>query len=126
MPSIPGHTLKVRVAYGASEVWSIAANLACSSAIYARGDENNRDIHGTIPGYAVLNLDGRWRLARDIELFARIDNVTDRRYANFGVLGENFFPGPERTFAASRSVVEQFRGPGIPRGAWAGIRFSWP
>jgi outer membrane receptor protein involved in Fe transport len=124
--SVPAHTLKLRAAYDFGDSASIAANVVCASAAYARGDENNRDRNGTVPGYAILTLDARWRVVPDIEIFARIDNVTDTRYANFGVLGQNFFPGPERTFAPGRSIIEQFRGPGAPRGAWVGIRFSWP
>ena len=87
--------------------------------MYARGDENNRDVHGRIPGFVVAHLDARYRIGRDLELFARVNNVFDRRYSNFGVLGENFFTGPDRTFGPASGAgpaVEQFRAPGTPRG----------
>jgi outer membrane receptor protein involved in Fe transport len=124
IPSIPAHTLKLRLEYG-REAGSIGGNVVAAGSTYARGDEANRDIHGKIPGYAVVNLGARWRIARDTEIFALVDNLFDRRYANFGVLGENFFIGPGRTFAGGAHAAEQFRGPGIPRGAWVGIRFTW-
>jgi outer membrane receptor protein involved in Fe transport len=124
IPSIPAHTLKLRLEYG-REAGSIGGNVVAAGSTYARGDEANRDIHGKIPGYAVVNLGARRRIARGTEIFALVDNLFDRRYANFGVLGENFFIGPGRTFAGGAHAAEQFRGPGIPRGAWIGIRFTW-
>jgi outer membrane receptor protein involved in Fe transport len=96
-----------------------------ASPSYARGDENNRDANGRVPGYAVAHIDARWRAARHIEVFFLADNVFDKRYANVGVLGRNFFLGPERTFSAQNAVAEQFLGPGIPRGVWAGVRYEW-
>lgn len=64
-------------------------------------------------------------------LFAQVDNVLDRRYANFALLGENAFTGPDRTFgpaAGIAPVAEQFRALGPPRGAWVGVRvaFDYP
>ena len=56
-------------------------------------------------------------------MFARINNVFDRRYFNFGVVGENFFTGPDHTFGPIVGLgpaAEQFRGPGAPRVAWVG------
>jgi len=56
-----------------------------------------------------------------------VNNVFDRRYSNFGVVGENFFTGPGRTFGPAvgvEPVAEQFRGPGAPFGAWLGARYS--
>ena len=126
IPSIPLHALRLRVAYEPGERASIAASVVANSRVYARGDENNQDSRGTVPGYAVVSLDARWQVVSCVELFARIDNVADKRYANFGILGENLFPGPERTFAPARGLIEQFRGPGAPRGLWVGLRTTWP
>jgi outer membrane receptor protein involved in Fe transport len=124
IPSIPASTVKLRAEYGLDPA-SIGVNVVATGSTYARGDEANRDIHGRIPGYAIVNLTSRWRVTRDVELFALIDNLLDQRYANFGVLGENFFIGPGRTYAGGAHAAEQFRGPGIPRGAWIGVRFVW-
>jgi outer membrane receptor protein involved in Fe transport len=82
-------------------------------------------VSGPVPGYAVLNLDGRYRFARNLEAFARINNVFDRQHANFGILGENAFNGPGRSFDPANAVNESFRGLGAPRGAWVGLRYEW-
>jgi outer membrane receptor protein involved in Fe transport len=125
IPGIPRHSLKLRAQYDWTERASLGASVIRNSQVYARGDENNQDVNGPVPGYTVVNLDGRYGIARRFEVFARISNLFDRRYANFGLLGENFFNGPGRTFDATAVTNEQFRGPGAPRGAWIGLRYQW-
>ncbi len=125
IPGIPRHSLKLRLDYDASERWSIGGNLVYASDIYARGDENNFDVRGKVPGYAVVNLDTRFKLEKGWELFARVDNLLNREYANFGILGRNVFTGPGRSFDGENALGEQFRGYGAPRGIWLGLRYSW-
>ena len=125
IPGIPRHSLKFRLDYDWTERFSVGTNILYSSSIYARGDENNADSRGKVPGYTVVNLDSRYKVAKDIEVFARVNNLFDRQYANFGILGRNAFAGPDRTFDAVNAVNEQFRGYGAPRGIWIGMRYSW-
>ena len=126
IPSIPSQTLRVRLDVAAGDKLSLGADLLASSASHLRGDENNQDVHGEVPGYALLNLDARWRLARNVEVFARINNVFDRQYSNFGVLGYNAFANAARTFDPANPLAEPFLGVGTPRGAWLGMRYEWP
>jgi len=73
----------------------------------------------------VVNLDARVGVAKGLDLFARVVNLFNKEYSNFGILGENFFTGPNKTFDGANAVDEQFRGPGVPRGAWVGLRYQW-
>jgi iron complex outermembrane receptor protein len=125
IPGLPRHTFRLRVDYEPSSGFSIGANVIVNSSIYSRGDENNQDASGPVPGYAVVNLDGRYRVSKSLELFARVNNLFDRQYATFGVLGENVFTGPNRGFDPDNAVPESFRGLGAPRGAWIGLRYEW-
>jgi iron complex outermembrane recepter protein len=128
IPANPRHVLKLRVDWNVTPRLFLGASLLGSAGAYARGDENNRDANGQVPGYAVLNLDGRFRATKRLEVFARINNVFDRRYFNFGVVGENFFTGPGQTFGPAAGIEpapEQFRGPGVPLGGWLGVRYSF-
>ena len=118
IPVIPRHTAKVGIRYEHDERISFGANAVLASGTYARGDENNADAHGKIPGYATVNLDAQIRLPQGWLLFARMNNVFDRRYENFGLLGANAFTGPGRTFGpatGAEPVSAQFRGIGAPR-----------
>jgi outer membrane receptor protein involved in Fe transport len=128
IPANPRHVFKVRADWAVMPNLFIGANVLTSAGAYARGDENNQDVNGQVPGYTLVNLDGRLLVSKRFEVFARVNNVFDRRYSNFGVVGENFFTGPNRTFgptAGADPEPEQFRGPGAPRGAWLGVRYSF-
>ena len=125
IPGVARHSLKLRLDADATSDWRIGASLLVASGVYARGDENNLDANGRVPGYAVVNLDTRWKLTRQVSLFARIDNVLDRRYANFGVTGTNVFTGPAHSFDGANPRAEQFRGYGAPRGAWVGVQYGF-
>ncbi|SDX08328.1 Outer membrane receptor proteins, mostly Fe transport [Collimonas sp. OK242] len=125
IPGIPRHSFKLRLDYDMNEKWSVGANGVLNSAIFARGDENNSDKQGKVPGYGVINLDTSYKISRDLEFFARVNNLLDKRYANFGILGRNYFNGPGHAYDAANPAIEQFRGYGAPRGIWAGLRYSW-
>lgn len=125
IPGIPRHSVKLRMQYAVTPQWDVGANLLYSSSVHARGDENNSDARGKVPGYTVVNLDTRYRVTKGWEVFGRINNLFDREYANLGVLGLNAFSGPGRAFDGANPVAEQFRGYGAPRGIWVGMRYSW-
>jgi outer membrane receptor protein involved in Fe transport len=127
MPGIPGQRAKLRVDFAATPRLSLGASLLATGSQYARGDENNADRSGRLPGHFVANLDAQYALTPRVTLFAQIDNVLDRRYANFALLGENAFTGPGRSFGPAAGVAplaEQFRALGPPRGAWVGVRVA--
>ncbi len=127
LPGIPRHTFKLRADYAFGDAASLGATFVAQGGQYARGDEDNADVNGRVPGYGLLNLDGRVTLGAGWEAFADVDNVFDRRSSNFGTLGENVFTGPGRTFdptgASWRS--EQFRAAGAPRGVWVGLTWRF-
>jgi outer membrane receptor protein involved in Fe transport len=128
IPANPRHVVKIRTAWAVTSRLFVGANLLTSAGSYARGDEDNQDINGQLPGYTVVNLDGRFLITKNFEVFARVNNVLDRRYSNFGVVGENFFTGPGKTFGPAVGidpVNEQFRGPGTPIGAWIGVKYAF-
>jgi iron complex outermembrane receptor protein len=125
IPGIPTHSLKLTLDYAAASGWGLGAAVRAASRVFARGDENNRDAQGSIPGYGVLDLHARWRLAHGLELFAFVDNVLDKRYAGQGLLGLNVFNAPGHALSFESAVPEQFRGMGAPRGAWLGLRYRW-
>ena len=94
------------------------------SSQYARGDDNNQDANGKIPGYSLVNLDARYHFTKQLTFFGRIDNLFDKDYETLGVLGENFFNGPGRTFDATNVTDEQFRSTGAPRAIWVGVKYA--
>ena len=115
IPGIAQHTFKLRAAYDVTPSWNVGSNLILASGQYARGDENNQDVNGKVPGYAVLNLDTHYSITSNWKLFGKINNLFDKDYQTFGVLGNNIFNGLE----------EQFRSPAAPRAAWVGVTYEF-
>jgi iron complex outermembrane recepter protein len=125
VPGIPEHSIKLRMEYDFTEAVSVGTNLMYFSSQYARGDENNQDANGKIPGYTLVNLDARYQLNKQLLFFGRVTNLFNEEYETLGVLGENFFNGPGRTFNAATVTEEQFRSVGAPRGIWVGVKYDF-
>jgi outer membrane receptor protein involved in Fe transport len=123
IPGIPEHALKLRAEYHFFEKLAVGANLNYFSSQFARGDENNQDANGRIPGYTLVNIDARYQAAKRLQVFARIHNLFDREYETLGVLGENVFPNG--VFDPANEIDEQFRSVGAPMGAWVGLRYQF-
>ena len=130
LPGIARSTFKLHAAWTFRKGAVAGMTLTSQGATYARGDENNADASGRVPGFTLVNLDARLPLGAGWEAFAIVDNLFDRRSASFGTLGQDVFTGPGRTFDPSGATWrrEQFRVAGAPRGAWIGItwRFGDP
>jgi outer membrane receptor protein involved in Fe transport len=125
IPGIPQNTVKLRLDYAATAKWKIGTDLTYRSDIFARGDENNQDVNGTLAGYFLVNLDTTYNVTKHFQVFGSIQNLFNKRYATFAVLGQNFFNGPNHTFDPDGITNEQFLGLGAPRGFWVGMRYAW-
>jgi outer membrane receptor protein involved in Fe transport len=128
IPGIPEHTLKVQADWELVRDLSIGASVVAASSIYARGDENNQDVNGKVPGYAIVELEASYRIVKGLRVSARVLNLFGSSYSNFAVLGENVFTGPGRTFGPAAGIgpaVEQFRAVGAPFGAWVTLEYQF-
>ena len=115
LPGIARHTLKLRAAYDITPSWNFGSSIVMASGQFARGDENNQDVNGKVPGYAVVNLDTHYTINNNWKLFGKVNNLFDHDYATFGILGVNIFNGQD----------EQFRSPAAPRAAWVGVTYEF-
>jgi iron complex outermembrane receptor protein len=125
LPGVPRELVNLSAEYHLSGRWSFGGNLLAYAGQYAVGDENNRDRHGPLPGYAVLGLDLHYQASRQLALFARIDNAFDRRYQVSGQLGSNVFDNPQRLVdltGAGTSTL--YVAPGAPRAYFVGLSYK--
>jgi outer membrane receptor protein involved in Fe transport len=142
MAGIAKHQFKLRGQLQATPNWSIGTTGVAFSDQYARGNENNQHValsaadsfdgnayngSGKVKGYAILNLDSRYNFnSSGWQLFAKVNNVFDRKYYTSGLLGENSFNGAGNAFATdAESTKEMFLAPGAPRAAWIGMRYDF-
>ena len=95
-------------------------------------DTNAYNGSGKLKGYAIFNLDSRYNFnASGWQLFAKVNNVFDRKYYSSGLLGENAFNGTAGDGVGSEystnagSKKEMFLAPGAPRAAWVGLRYDF-
>ena len=139
IPLIPRHTGRLILDYALGERWEVGGNVVAASGSYLHGNENNANQAGVtnaagspilgsgwIAGYAVVNLQATFHVSDHAELFARLVNLFDRRYATAGFLTSNAFR-PDGSFIANPAnwSNEDAVSPAQPLAIWAGARFRW-
>lgn len=86
LPSIPNHRLRVGADYQVVPNWTVGATLIYTGDQYLRGDEAN--LAAPLPDYWVVNLNTRYRIAPNFEVFGIVQNLFDQKYATFGTFSE--------------------------------------
>jgi outer membrane receptor protein involved in Fe transport len=114
IPGIPQQTVKLGAEYEILSSWFFGGDLQYVSSQYLRGDDNNR--HTQVSEYAIVNLNTRYALTQNVEVFAMARNVFDTNYETYGIVNQNFF---------NEGKGEAFLGPGAPISGWAGIRVKF-
>jgi outer membrane receptor protein involved in Fe transport len=139
IPLIPRHTGRLVLDYDLTSRWQIGGSLVATSGSYLHGNENNANqpgqtnaagayIEGTgwIPGYTVVNLQTSYRLAKQVQVFARVANLFDRKYATGGFLTSNSFtPGGALIPNPNNWTNENAVSPAAPFAVWAGARLTF-
>jgi iron complex outermembrane receptor protein len=128
MPGIPRHIAKLDLEWSPSARGGVDLNFVAQSSTYPRGDENNQDVRGTVPGYFLANLAGHYAASERLEILVKTDNLFNRQYSSFGTLGANAFHLPGNAFDPNPAnwPAAQFRSIGPGRGAWLGLSYRWP
>jgi outer membrane receptor protein involved in Fe transport len=136
IPLIPKHTGRLVVDYAITPQWDVGGNLIATSGSYLHGNENNANQSGGtngegayvvgsgwIAGYAVVNLQSTYHVSKRLELFARLGNLFDKRYATAGFLTSSSF-NPNGSLIANPNDLpnENAVSPGAPRAVWGGVR----
>jgi iron complex outermembrane receptor protein len=132
LPGLPAHHLKFNVDWRLTPAWAVGAQYRAYSHQTVRGNENGAHTpdgagfsgSGHLGGYALLDLTASWRPRRGFELFAKVANVFDRRYASAGQLGRNGFDAAGAVLPPEAWRNEQFVAPGAPRAVWVGMRMQ--
>ncbi len=133
IPGMPEHKLNANFTYGLLNDLDISIGLTAASGVFLRGDESNQ-LNKTSP-YAVFNLQTEYSPKRNINVFARIENVMNSDYETMGVLGEASsdevsVPISELgdTGAGDTAVGPldpNFLSPGQPRSFFLGVNINW-
>lgn len=115
IPGIPALTLKLRLGYKLTPQTRVSTTIQAQGPQYARGDENNQDVNGQVPGFATMRLNLTHQINKSTKVFFGVDNLFNNRYATFGMLGYN---------ELTTGNAEQFRSVAAPRSFYAGLRLQ--
>lgn len=139
IPLIPRQTARLRLSYAATDRWNISGNVVASSGQFLLGNENNANqaggttgagdlVLGTgrIGGYAVVNLNTEYQVARNMSVFLHVVNVFNRKYATSGFLtGSPFNPDGSFREDPDDNTNENAVSPAQPRAAWVVVRLRF-
>ncbi|MBR0846537.1 TonB-dependent receptor [Bradyrhizobium diazoefficiens] len=122
LPAIPRHRVKLGVDYAVTDEWKVGGNALFVSSQYFVGDESNQ--FSKLPGYAVFNLHTSYQVTKQVQLYGKVDNIFDNRYATYGQFFDttalpNFTNGGN-AFTDPRSLS-----PARPRAFYAGMRVTF-
>jgi iron complex outermembrane recepter protein len=115
LPGIPQQNLKAGAEVAVLDNLWIGGDVVSVSGNSLRGDDGNQ--HAKVSGYTLLNLHLRYVPVKFLEIWGRVDNATNARYATAGALGWNAFADP--------ISVQRFVAPGAPIGGWAGVKLRF-
>ena len=115
LPGLPRDTLKLGADFALAQALTVGGDILYNGAQYLRGDEAN--LLPPLGGFTILNLRASWRLGGRFSTYFRLQNVFDRRYSDFGVVGNPATVLPQ--FTDPRLIS-----PGAPRAGWIGLSFD--
>ncbi len=117
IPAIPRHRVKLGIDYAISDAFKVGGDALFVSSQYFVGDESNQA--QKLPSYATFNVHASYQINKTFQIYGRVDNVLDNRYATFGTF---FDTGaiPNANFTDPRSIS-----PARPRAFYAGLKATF-
>jgi iron complex outermembrane receptor protein len=122
IPGVPRQRIKAGVEYAVTDAWKVGGDALFFGDQYFVGDDSNQA--AKLPSYMVFNVHTSYQIDKNVQLYGRIDNLLDNRYATLGTFFDttavpNFANGGA-PFTDPRSVS-----PARPRAFYAGMRVTF-
>jgi iron complex outermembrane receptor protein len=127
LPLLPKSRVKLGADVAVLPQWSVGGTLGYVGPSFYRGDEAN--LNPELPGYAVASLRTSYQFGKHVKLFANIQNLLDRRYSTYGILGDPTGVGapgvPADGEFGDPDVDPRFQSPAMPRSYFGGVKISF-
>jgi iron complex outermembrane receptor protein len=127
LPLIPRNRIKLGGDVWVMPNWSVGASFTLVSDSFYKGDESNQN--SQLPGYHIVSLRTSYKIARQVVLFASVQNLFDERYSTLGLFGDPTgvnAPGvPAEADSNDPGVDNRFQSPGMPRAYFGGLKFTF-
>jgi outer membrane receptor protein involved in Fe transport len=121
IPAVPRHRIKAGVDYSVTDAFKVGGDALFVGSQYYAGDGSNQA--PKLPSYTVFNLRASYQVDKNVQVYGRIDNLFDNRYATYGTFFDtgaipNLSNGT--AFTDARSVS-----PARPRSFYAGVKVTF-
>jgi iron complex outermembrane receptor protein len=122
IPAIPRHRIKAGVDYAITDAFKVGGDALFVSSQYLVGDESNQA--QKLSSYAVFNVRTSYQINKTFQIYGRVDNVFDNRYATYGTF---FDTGALPNFANGGAPFTDARSlsPARPRAFYAGLKATF-
>jgi len=127
LPLIPKTRVKLGADVKVLRDWSLGGTWSYIGPSFYRGDEDNQNPE--LAGYTVASLRTSYQIAKNVLVFANIQNLFDRHYSTFGILGDPTGVGapgvPPNGELGDPDVDPRFQSPAMPRAYFGGVKISF-
>jgi iron complex outermembrane recepter protein len=127
LPLIPKSRVKLGADVKVLPRWSVGGTLSYIGPSFYRGDEAN--LNPELQGYTVASMRTSYQFSRHLQIFANIQNVFDRRYSTYGILGDPTGVGAPGVPAGGElgdpDIDPRFQSPAMPRAYFGGVKISF-
>ena len=127
LPLIPKSRVKLGADVAVLPHWSVGGTWTFVGPSFYRGDEAN--LYQELPGYTVASLRTSYQLSKKVQVFANIQNLFDRHYSTYGILGDPTGVGapgvPADGAFGDPDVDPRFQSPAMPRAYFGGVKISF-
>jgi outer membrane receptor protein involved in Fe transport len=122
LPMIPRNRLKLGAEYALTSDFTISADMIAVGSQYYVGDESNQARQ--LPAYAVVNADASYQITKNIQIYARVENILDNHYYTYGTF---FDTGDVPNFASGGAPFTDPRSvsPAQPRSFYGGMKATF-
>jgi outer membrane receptor protein involved in Fe transport len=117
IPAIPRDRVKAGIDLSVTDAFKIGGDALWVGSQYFVGDESNQAQR--LPSYAVFNVHTSYQINKTFQIYGRIDNLFDNRYATFGTFFDTAAI-PSAGLTDPRSVS-----PARPRAFYAGLKATF-
>ncbi len=122
IPAIPRNRIKAGFDYSVTDAFKVGGDAVFVSDQYFVGDESNQAQR--LASYTVFNAHASYQINKTFQIYGRVDNILDNRYATYGTFFDtgaipNFANGGA-PFTDARSVS-----PARPRAFYAGLKATF-
>jgi iron complex outermembrane receptor protein len=117
LPMSPRHRLKAGFDYAITPAFKVRGDVIVLGQQYFEGDAAN--LNAPLPAYFAVNSGVSYQVNKTFELFAKVENLLDRRYSTFGT----YFDTQQISFAGFTDP--RTFSPARPRSFYAGARATF-